>query len=79
MKAIKKHTDFFEVNEGTLFSASTHERITDKNMSGNRLEIRPIKSLALKNTILAKIAIKIKTKQLNWEFWDKHNNENTKI
>lgn len=48
-------------------------------MSGNRLEIRPIKSLALKNTILAKIAIKIKTKQLNWEFWDKHNNENTKI
>lgn len=50
LKAIKKHTDFFEVNEGTLFSASTHERITDKNISGYRLEIKDtLKPSALKH------------------------------
>lgn len=76
---MKERTDFFEVNEGTLFSVSTHERITDKNISGHRLEIKDALKPSTYNTILAKIAIKIKTKQLNWKFWNKQHSENTKI
>lgn len=59
---IKKYIDFFEVNEGILFLVSIYEWIMDKNMSGNWLEIRFIKSLVFKNIILVKIVIKIKIK-----------------
>lgn len=45
---MKEHTDFFEVNEGTLFSASTHERITDKNIRGHRRNQGRIKAQRLK-------------------------------
>lgn len=77
MKATKEHTDYFEVNEGTLFSVNTHEQITDKISASDHR--RKIKDTKLKNTVLVKTTIKIKTKQLNWEFRDKQHSENTKI
>lgn len=60
----------------TIF-VNTHERITDKISASDHR--RKIKDTKLKNTVLVKTTIKIKTKQLNWEFRDKQHSENTKI
>lgn len=56
---------------------NTHEQITDKISASDHR--RKIKDTKLKNTVLVKTTIKIKTKQLNWEFRDKQHSENTKI